>query len=150
MSDLDEARAIRYFLDAFCDRDTIGLALSQELYPVAIFHSQQVCEKCAKGCLALSAIMIARDHHASDLFNSSKNPGFRGSEEQIPTKPCFHEPTRKLLYSLTVRGRYCRTCTLPEVRSGFGSGAFAGSRGFPGTVPGIFRDPDRDITSPVA
>jgi len=34
MSDLDEARAIRYFLDAFCDRDTIGLALSQELYPV--------------------------------------------------------------------------------------------------------------------
>jgi HEPN domain-containing protein len=74
MSDLDEARAIRYFLDAFCDRDTISLALNQELYPVAIFHSQQVCEKCAKGCLALFAIMIARDHHASDLFNSSVIP----------------------------------------------------------------------------
>lgn len=59
---------------AFCDQDTIGLALSRKLYPVAIFHSQQVCEKCAKGCLALFAIMMARDHHASDLFNSSLIP----------------------------------------------------------------------------
>jgi hypothetical protein len=33
-----------------------------------IFHSQQVCEKCARGCLALSGIMIARDHHALNLF----------------------------------------------------------------------------------
>lgn len=73
-SDLDEARAIRYYLDALCDMDTIGLAMSRELYPVAIFHSQQVCEKCAKGCLALSGIMIARDHHASALFNSSVIP----------------------------------------------------------------------------
>jgi HEPN domain-containing protein len=54
MSDLEEAQAIRYYLDAMCDMDTIGLALSRELYPVAIFFSQQVCEKCAKGCLALS------------------------------------------------------------------------------------------------
>lgn len=74
MSDLDEARAIRYFLDAYCDRDTIGLAFREALYPVAIFHSQQVCEKCAKGCLALLSIMSARDHHASDLFNASVIP----------------------------------------------------------------------------
>jgi len=30
MSDLDEARAIRYFLDAFCDRDTIRYRVKQK------------------------------------------------------------------------------------------------------------------------
>ncbi|MCX6689341.1 MAG: HEPN domain-containing protein [Methanoregula sp.] len=69
MSDLDEARAIRYFLDAFYDRDTIKPAREAGLYPVVIFHSQQVCEKSAKGCLSLYAIIIASDHHASDFFN---------------------------------------------------------------------------------
>ena len=38
------------------------------------FIPSLVCEKCAKGCLALSGIMIARDHHVSDLFNSSVIP----------------------------------------------------------------------------
>lgn len=74
MSDLDEARAVRYFLDAFCDRDTISLAVKEGLDPVAVFHSQQVFEKCAKGCLALLSIMSARDHHASGLFHSSIIP----------------------------------------------------------------------------
>lgn len=69
MSELDEARAVRYFLDALCDKDTIAPALENKVYPVAIFHSQQVCEKGAKGCLSLSAIIIARDHHVSDFFN---------------------------------------------------------------------------------
>lgn len=69
MSDLDEARAVRYFLDALCDRDTIAPALENKVYPVAIFHSQQVCEKGAKGCLSLSGIVITRDHHVSDFFN---------------------------------------------------------------------------------
>lgn len=69
MSDLDEARAIRYFLDAFYARDTIKPAQEAGLHSVVIFHSQQVCEKSAKGCLSLYAIIIASDHHASDFFN---------------------------------------------------------------------------------
>lgn len=69
MSELDEARAVRYFLDALCDKEMIAPALENEVYPVAVFHSQQMCEKGAKGCLSLSAIIVARDHHVSDLFN---------------------------------------------------------------------------------
>jgi HEPN domain-containing protein len=70
MSDLDEARAIRYFLDAIYDRDTIKPAMEAGLPSVVIFHSEQVCEKSAKGCLSLFAIIIASDHHASDFFNT--------------------------------------------------------------------------------
>jgi HEPN domain-containing protein len=74
MSDIHEARAVRYFADALFDRDTIGPALENRLYPVAVFHAQQVCEKGAKGCLALVSIVVARDHHASDLFTAHVIP----------------------------------------------------------------------------
>lgn len=74
MSDLHEARAVRCFADALFDRDTIGPALGNRLYPVAVFHAQQVCEKGAKGCLALVSIVVARDHPASDLSTAHVIP----------------------------------------------------------------------------
>ncbi len=41
MSDIREARAIRYLLDAVNDTSIIGPALEEGLYSMAIFHSQQ-------------------------------------------------------------------------------------------------------------
>lgn len=102
MSDLDEARAIRYFLDAFWDGEALTLALERKLYPVAIFHSQQVYEKSAKGCLALVGILSARDHHASDLFNTSIIP--ISGDLQIPFQRSLGFMTR--LESYYIPSRY--------------------------------------------
>ncbi len=47
MSDIKEARAVRYLLDAVNDTSIIGPALEEGLYSMAIFHSQQASEKSA-------------------------------------------------------------------------------------------------------
>ncbi len=45
MSDIREARAVRYLLDAVNDVSIIGPALEEGLYSMAIFHAQQASEK---------------------------------------------------------------------------------------------------------
>ncbi|MFZ3383994.1 MAG: HEPN domain-containing protein [Candidatus Methanoperedens sp.] len=62
MSDIREARAIRYLLDAVNDTSIIGPALEERLYSMAIFHSQQSSEKSAKACLSLLDILITDEH----------------------------------------------------------------------------------------
>jgi len=62
MSDIREARAIRYLLDAVSDTAIIEPALLEGLYSMAIFHSQQACEKSAKACLSLLDILITDEH----------------------------------------------------------------------------------------
>lgn len=100
---------VRYFLDALCDKDTIAPALENKVYPVAIFHSQQVCEKGAKGCLSLSAIIIARDHHVSDFFNEYVLPesgdlksGFQKSLVFMSQLESYYIPSR---YGVDKAGR---------------------------------------------
>jgi len=62
MSDIKEARAVRYLLDAVNDASIIGPALEEGLYSMAIFHSQQASEKSAKACLSLLDILITDEH----------------------------------------------------------------------------------------
>jgi HEPN domain-containing protein len=62
MSDIREARAIRYLLDAVNDASIIGPALEEGLYSMALFHSQQASEKSAKACLSLLDILITDEH----------------------------------------------------------------------------------------
>ncbi len=68
MSDIREARAIRYLLDAMNDASIIGPALEEGLYPMAIFHAQQACEKAAEACLSLFDIMITDEHVYTDYL----------------------------------------------------------------------------------
>lgn len=62
MSNINEARAVRYLLDAVIDRSIIESAINTELYPIVIFHSQQVCEKSTKACLSLLGVLVADEH----------------------------------------------------------------------------------------
>jgi len=62
MSDIREARAIRYLLDAVNDTLITEPALEEGLYSMAIFHSQQASEKSAKACLSLLDILITDEH----------------------------------------------------------------------------------------
>jgi len=66
MSDIREARAIRYLLDAVNDASIIEPALG--LYSMAIFHSQQASEKSAKACLSLLDILITDEHIYTDYL----------------------------------------------------------------------------------
>ena len=44
MSDIREARAVRYLLDAVNDTSIIVPALDEGLYSMAIFHAQQAAD----------------------------------------------------------------------------------------------------------
>jgi HEPN domain-containing protein len=68
MSDIREARAIRYLLDSVNDTSIIGPALEEGLYSMAIFHSQQASEKSAKACLSLLDILITDEHIYTDYL----------------------------------------------------------------------------------
>lgn len=68
MSDIREARAIRYLLDAVNDTSIIRPALEEGLYSMAIFHSQQASEKSAKACLSLLDILITDEHIYTDYL----------------------------------------------------------------------------------
>ncbi|VVB95501.1 HEPN domain protein [uncultured archaeon] len=68
MSDIREARAIRYLLDAANDTAIIGPALEEGLYSMAIFHAQQASEKSAKACLSLLNILITDEHIYTDYL----------------------------------------------------------------------------------
>lgn len=62
MSNINEARAVRYLLDAIIDRSIIDSAINDGLYSIAIFHAQQVCEKSTKACLSLLGVVVADEH----------------------------------------------------------------------------------------
>ena len=68
MSDISEARAIRYLLDAVNDTSIIVPALDEGLYSMAIFHAQQASEKSTKACLSLLDILITDEHIYTDYF----------------------------------------------------------------------------------
>jgi HEPN domain-containing protein len=68
MSDIREARAVRYLLDAMNDASIIVPALDEGLYSMAIFHAQQASEKSAKACLSLLDILITDEHIYTDYL----------------------------------------------------------------------------------
>jgi len=68
MSDIREARAVRYLLDAVNDASIIAPALEEGLYSMAIFHAQQASEKSAKACLSLLDILITNEHIYTDYL----------------------------------------------------------------------------------
>lgn len=67
MSDINEARAIRYLLDAIDDRLMIDSAYENKVYSQALFHAQQLTEKSSKACLAVLRVMPKDDHHYSEM-----------------------------------------------------------------------------------
>lgn len=63
MSDVNEARAIRYLLDGLDDKDMIECALEKEIYSQALFHAQQLAEKSTKACISILQMMPTDEHH---------------------------------------------------------------------------------------
>jgi HEPN domain-containing protein len=82
-------------------------ALECEMYAGCLFHCQQGIEKCMKSVLALSGILISKDHMISDLFrDETENFGeFRGLFQavlpDVEDIEWYYIPTR---YSVSVRG----------------------------------------------
>jgi HEPN domain-containing protein len=69
MSDINEARAIRYLIDAIDDRLLIEAALEKKIFSQALFHSQQLSEKASKACLSALKILPVDDHKYADALN---------------------------------------------------------------------------------
>lgn len=74
MSEIKEARAVSYLLDAVYDKSAVEFSIKGKLYPVAIFHSQQVCEKATKACLSLVNILITGEHQYMDFIQNDIYP----------------------------------------------------------------------------
>jgi HEPN domain-containing protein len=74
MSKINEARAVSYLLDATYDRSAVEFAIKEKLYPVAIFHAQQTCEKATKACLSLMNILITGEHQYMDFVQNDISP----------------------------------------------------------------------------
>lgn len=66
MSSIDEARSLRYFIDALQDSDAAEILINNGKYAAAMFHVEQLCEKSTKASLAIISILITKEH----LFSS--------------------------------------------------------------------------------
>jgi len=82
---IEEARAIRYLIDALEDKAAVALLLQGELFGAAVFHCQQLCEKGIKACLSLVGVFAAADHRVSDLFVEHVLPRMEEKLKREPT-----------------------------------------------------------------
>ena len=102
-----EARSLAYLKDAYGDLMMAKNALEFEMYAGCLFHCQQGIEKCMKSVLALSGILISKDHRIADLFrDETENFGefeerFQALLPDVEEIEWYYTPTR---YSLSVRG----------------------------------------------
>ncbi|HIE30912.1 MAG TPA: HEPN domain-containing protein [Methanosarcinales archaeon] len=82
-------------------------ALECEMYAGCLFHCQQGIEKCMKSVLALSGVLISRDHRISDLFrDETENFGefeerFQALLPDVEEVEWYYIPTR---YSVSTGG----------------------------------------------
>ena len=109
MSKIDEARAVRYLIDALDDEAIAGIALEKKILSQAVFHSQQICEKAAKACLALFNIIIADEHKYSGYLHKIIIPnagklknGFSKLLIKVSNLETFYIPSR---YGVDVQGK---------------------------------------------
>lgn len=65
---LNEARGIRYLMDAIDDIDSAEALLDRKIYNQVLFHCQQVSEKGSKACLSLLGIVLADEHKYADFL----------------------------------------------------------------------------------
>ena len=65
---LNEARGIRYLLDALDDITAAEVLLEKRIYNLVLFHCQQTSEKGSKACLSLLGIILADEHRYADFL----------------------------------------------------------------------------------
>lgn len=71
---LNEARALRYLLDALDDSSVAEILLEKKIYGQVLFHCQQVSEKASKACLSLLGIILADEHKYADFLQKMVVP----------------------------------------------------------------------------
>lgn len=102
-----EARSLAYLKDAYGDLMMAKNALEFEMYAGCLFHCQQGIEKCMKSVLALSGILISKDHRIADIFrDETENFGefeerFQALLPDVAETEWYYIPTR---YSVSIRG----------------------------------------------
>ena len=65
---LNEARALRYLLDALDDSSAAEILLEKKIFNQVLFHCQQVSEKASKACLSFLGIVLADEHKYADFL----------------------------------------------------------------------------------
>ena len=71
---LNEARGIRYLLDALDDINAAEVLLEKNIYNQVLFHCQQVSEKGSKACLSLLGMVLAEEHKYADFLQKVVMP----------------------------------------------------------------------------
>ncbi len=65
---LNEARSLRYLLDALDDVFAAEVLLEKGIFNQVLFHCQQASEKGSKGCLSWLGIVLADEHKYADFL----------------------------------------------------------------------------------
>ena len=71
---LNEARALRYLIDALDDEASAEVLFEKGILNRALFHGQQVSEKGSKACLSMLGIVLADDHKYADFLQKMVVP----------------------------------------------------------------------------
>ena len=102
---LNEARGIRYLMDAIDDIDSAEALLDRKIYNQVLFHCQQVSEKGSKACLSLLGIVLADEHKYADFLQKVVVPSsgkLQNSFKKLMVKVSIFENS-KALQNLLIR-----------------------------------------------
>lgn len=102
MSNIDEARSIRYLIDALNDMSVAELLFHSKYYQPAVFHIEQLCEKSTKACLAVIGILLTKEH----VFANSVKEDIIPVSGELGVDFKQHLPLLRQLQYLYVRTRY--------------------------------------------
>jgi HEPN domain-containing protein len=102
MSDIDEARSIRYLMDALNDKSVAELLFNSKYNQPALFHIEQLCEKSTKACLATIGILLTKEH----LFANNVKEDIMPVSGELEADFKRYLPLLRKLQLLYVRTRY--------------------------------------------
>lgn len=71
---LNEARALRYMIDAVEDVLAAEVLLERGVFGQSLFHCQQVSEKASKACLSILGFVLADEHKYANFLQKMVVP----------------------------------------------------------------------------
>lgn len=89
---LNEARALRYLVDALDDLASAEALIEKGIYNQVLFHCQQATEKGSKACLCLFGIVLAEEHKYADFLQKMI----------VPSSGKLQEKFKKLMVKVSI------------------------------------------------